>query len=290
MIGPTQKSGDNSANFQANRDIHYYQGASASDVRTIAELVFEKNFPVLLDAARAEAKENVKDFFDDLVSQAASKLSDQERARFGTADMQYALIKAAEQMARKKDRGKSETLSSLLINKAKENRAVADSVLTQAIEVAAKLNHSQIELASLHVLLRIVNIKGKPDEIRTFVKDLLKTFKAASTSNDDVGMLVCYGCASYQETLGCFEALLVEKYDSDIEIPKSITDKIQYREKFIQDVRRWFNFSEEESAYLDKINRGDATAIHITPVGRVIALSYMNGRGIVDDKWVRSIG
>src|SRR5690242_10730072 len=89
----SQASGNQSVNIQAGRNV-VVQGMSATDVREIANLVFENNLPTLRDAAREEARANAKLFFDELTSQASNKLSEAERSKFGTADMQYALMHA----------------------------------------------------------------------------------------------------------------------------------------------------------------------------------------------------
>ena len=291
MLNQDQSGGDNSLNIQANRDVVINSGLSASEVITLAELVFKQNFPNLLDAARDEARNNVEKFFNELSRQAASYLTDQERGRFATADMKYALLKASEQMARKPNRQKAIILSQLLVKKAKTDNDLVDSILTESIEVAAKLSKQQIELCCFVSLLNAIVFKdGETDRLKQFPKDLIKEFRSLATKNEEVGMLVCWGCAAYQPAIGTFESVLLERHKALIPLQYNGLARFGINSSLQGDVREWFGFSDDEKAFLDAFNSSDAHAVYISPLGRAIALAYMDGKDMLKSDWEHEIG
>ncbi|WP_341895411.1 LPO_1073/Vpar_1526 family protein [Ferrovibrio terrae] len=279
-----QEGGDKSVNVQAAGNI-LLNSLSAADVRVIAELVFEKNLPQMLEAAKAEAKENAQKFLNELSKKAADKLTPEEMAIFSTADMQYALTHAVIQASRKDVPEKSTLLASLIIEKAKCSGGVRDIAITQAIEISAKLIKPHFSLLAFVYVTRHITWGWTDFEaVKSGVKNTIKNFSDLTLSGDGMGILISMGCASHEVTFGKLQDQVNKRYENVL--PKKFNDKFgRMSDKDGEEFWASFDLTTAELEFINTYNKSGASSLFLTPVGKVIALSYMQTQNLIDYDW-----
>jgi|GEM_PF-5660239 len=129
-------------------------GVSAADVITIAESIFQQNFPKFQEIARVEVAKNKALFIDDLQKNILAKLDPGLYQRFEDPDIQYALLEALRITARKQNAQKREILSNLIIERVKRDGIDLDEIIyLEAIKKIALLTSEQIKtLISLDII------------------------------------------------------------------------------------------------------------------------------------------
>jgi hypothetical protein len=281
----TQRAGDHSTQIQAGGNVTI--GVTVQEVRDIAELVFEKNAPVMKEQARAEARENCQLFFKVLAEQVGKNLELEEMKRFATADMQYALAHASIQASRKRDDDKCRLLASLLVHKAKTKDDVRDLMITQAIEVAPKLTFNQLNLLAFVYLSR----HNRPpfsdfEAVAQYVQKVTTDFQTLTVGEGAVGSVVALGCAVYETATQCFEERLAESCEQLLPVqPTGIRGMRQYPPEGLTQLRKALGLNEQQIATLDGFNSSAAHILFLTPVGKAIALSHMEQLGMVGFDW-----
>lgn len=154
MSGNKQKQsgGDNSTNIQAGNVI--INGISYSEVRQIAQDVFESNFLKLkgdaFDIARTRANQFIEDYLKELQEKHPEGL-----AKSIDPDMQYAIFEAQREFARSGDEELSKLLINLLIERTKENdKSLKQIVLNESLTVVPKLTLEHLNILSIVFLLK----------------------------------------------------------------------------------------------------------------------------------------
>ncbi len=155
----SQKGGDSSTNYQAQRDI-VISGPSYSEVEQIAMTVFKANFLELGDKAAERALERAQDFVEAFLKKAAeegqTKISEAENP-----DFRYALFSAQKEYARTGDEDLGELLVQLLIDRTKiRSRDLMQIVLNESLTVAPMLTPDQLDTLSLVFLIKRTRSRG----------------------------------------------------------------------------------------------------------------------------------
>lgn len=152
-----QRSGSNSTNIQAARDVKevtVVSGMTYSEVREIAKDVFEANFYKLSDIAAQTAKERA----DKLLDSYLDKLSERNPSAIKSSndpDMQYALFTAQKEFARIGDEDLGEMLVNLLVDRAAHNeRSLMQIVLNESLSIVPKLTVNQMDTLSIIFILK----------------------------------------------------------------------------------------------------------------------------------------
>ncbi|MFG6413836.1 LPO_1073/Vpar_1526 family protein [Roseateles sp. DC23W] len=164
MLGDKQnQSVSEGANaMQAGRDINYH-GLSVSEVKELCALFLRDNFPQLREEAKRTAEEHVRVFAQRLegrlVQDAASIVLD----KFREPDVQAAVNDAVKASARKGEKANPQILCTLISERvAKTSNDFKDMVMSEAIEVCARLTSQQIGLISILHAVKSIALKGIP--------------------------------------------------------------------------------------------------------------------------------
>jgi len=123
---------------------------SLVEVKEIAESVFYKNFPTLLESAKTEANRNKDLFILELIKTIEARLDNIEYIAFRTPDIQYMLLESTVIASRKDSPKKRELLSNLIVNRVKSNDyEFGEIIYNDAIKAIALLTTSQIKILTL---------------------------------------------------------------------------------------------------------------------------------------------
>lgn len=249
---------------------------SATDVKEIAQLVFENNFPTLQQTARDEATENMELFAQELSKVVGERLTIDEIQKFSTANVQYLLSKAAEQAARKDEPAKREFLANLITDHVKKsNVEILDQVLGDAIEASIKLNIDQIKILTAQFFFifsdrkKIVTV----NDIKIFLRKFLNKINNVEVTFAKVSGLVTSSSATYEPNFSNFEGSLLEQYKEIFEYETRLL--ITGDEKEMSLVHSKLELTKEEIGKLAEWNSSRATDLRITAVGTAIAMSYL---------------
>lgn len=148
----SQKSGDSSTNYQAQRDIVVY-GPSVTEVREIAMDVFKANFYELSEKAYKDVFVRAGAFADAFLTKAMED-GQEKIPEAENPDFQYALFSAQREYARVGDEDLGELLVQLLVDRSKiEDRTLIQIVLNQSLAVAPMLTPEQLDALTLIFLI-----------------------------------------------------------------------------------------------------------------------------------------
>lgn len=194
----SQKSGDSSTNYQAQRDI-VISGPSYAEVEQIAMTVFKANFLELGDKAAEHAFERAQEFVDALLKKAAEE-GQTEIPEAENPDFQYALYSAQKEYARTGDKDLGELLVQLLIDRTKvTDRNLTQIVLNESLEVASKLPPDQYDALSLVFILRyasFISLRSLDELFEALDKFVLPFVAGASRKDSAYRHLEYAGCGA----------------------------------------------------------------------------------------------
>ena len=142
-----QSVGAESTAIQVGGDLTVVQnqGLSLSDVEQICLLIFEKNFPTLLEKAVEAAKNNVQEFAKSLKAEIGKKSKKINLAQFADPDVQAAICDAVQATARKGEKANPAVLVDLITERVSFSKNdYKNIVISEAITVVPKLTKSQI--------------------------------------------------------------------------------------------------------------------------------------------------
>jgi hypothetical protein len=168
MNDQNQKSGDNSKNLQAGRDIivHGLSYTETKDlVKTEAQEVFKSNSLVLAN----EAYKLVLSRSEELIDSFLRKLEDRKPEAIESMrdpGMQYSLYNAQKEYAKTGDKDLADLLEDILVERAQNpQRDLMHIVLDECINVAPKLTPDQFDALTLIFVLRYTMNYGVKNQV-----------------------------------------------------------------------------------------------------------------------------
>lgn len=161
-----QKSGNNSQNWQAGRDL-IIQGLSYSEtkdlVKTEAQEVFKNNSIKLANDAFQLVLSRSDEFLDEFLRKLELK-SPQAIESMRDPGMQYSLYNAQKEYAKTGDKSLADLLEDILVDRAQNpERDLMQIVLDECITVAPKLTPDQFDTLSLIFITRYTVNSGVRD-------------------------------------------------------------------------------------------------------------------------------
>ena len=157
MKDQEQKSGDNSNNLQAGRDIviHGLTYTETKDlVKTEAQEVFKQNSLVLANEAYNLVLSRSEELLDSFLKKLETKKPEAIEA-MRDPGMQYSLFNAQKEYSKTGDKDLADLLEDILVERAQNpNRDLMQIVLDECISVAPKLTADQFDALSLIFILR----------------------------------------------------------------------------------------------------------------------------------------
>lgn len=152
--------------------------------------------------------------------------------------------------------------------------------------MAPKLGFGQLDLLAFAYLVRhfhesVADTAG----LAQYVRATLTSLKSMDTSEGSCGSVVALGCAIFETTVMGFEHRLAETYGALVTTrPRGNVLPTYAPEQLVQ-LRQELGLDEEQIATLDRFNSSSAHMLFLTPVGKAIALSQMEQRGMIAFDW-----
>lgn len=163
----TQKAGIGSDTTQIATQNNYY-GMSGEDASKLAIKLFQENFPILQEEAKAVAEQRVDEFCSRIINELVEH-GKNDFSEFSDPDMQYVLYKAQQEYARFGTDDLLEILSKILVERVRYNdNQYMKIILDEAIEVAKVLKPEHLNYMTLIFFCKQVVFK----EVKS--KDTLK--------------------------------------------------------------------------------------------------------------------
>lgn len=157
MKDQEQKSGDNSNNLQAGRDIivHGLTYTETKDlVKTEAQEVFKQNSLVLANEAYNLVLDRSEELLDNFLKKLEAKRPEAIEA-MRDPGMQYSLFNAQKEYSKTGDKDLADLLEDILVERAQNpKRDLMQIVLDECVSVAPKLTPDQFDALSLIFILR----------------------------------------------------------------------------------------------------------------------------------------
>ncbi len=261
-----------------------------SDLRAVAQAVFDRNFPRLDNSAYEEAAGNFSIFVDRLAAAAEERLSSDELAGMAHADIQLLLCSLLSEVSKREDGEKYGVLIALLIGRIKhhENPNIVE-LLDHAIEEVGRINVGQLRVVIMCLYLRGFQLKtGGIKTLEKVVKYALDFGMGANFANLRTGLLFTRGLLMHNGGLERVEIQILRKYAADFkddtDMPKNID-----RTSAVKLVHEKLNLSPDQCAVMEvwgQTQSGHATA---TGIGWAAAAAYIEHRTKQPADWERVI-
>jgi hypothetical protein len=126
---------------------------TVADIRHVARLVFDENFPAIERAAREEASRRVNALIAELDSKLANTVTREQLNRFQLPEIQYTLNVAVQAAALKDDAQLRALLAELVCLRVKEESDLGAIVYSEAIATLPKLTPALLNLLAFTVLV-----------------------------------------------------------------------------------------------------------------------------------------
>ncbi len=179
------------------------QNLTVSDVKDIAELVFEKNFPKLQENAKQQAVFRKSEFIKTLLSEIQTKLAAHQIGSFSEPDIQYALAHSIVTAARRPDR--KEHLSSLLVQRVQAHgREPEEIVYSRALEIVGYITAEQLDFLVFAFLLNFLSrqsIRNRED-LMAYLKNKVEPFISNRFRDSLSNHLEALGCVTVSDRFG----------------------------------------------------------------------------------------
>ncbi len=290
--GPAAQSAPESAAESAAGSAPAPAGAATNDLRAIAEAVFEANFPKLHPNATAEAQRNVGAFIDELVSEAATRLSDAEVARFANADVQLLLCAIFAEVAKRHDEGKNGLVIGLLFGRVRhDDKPEIVELLDEAIEVCGRINTNYISVVVMCLYLRSINLRSNDiTELENVVKYATGFGEGASFSNLRTGPLFSHGLLMYNAAMDRVEGQLLRNYGALFEVdPAGLEPYPGESPTTRKIVHQRLNLTPEQTRILDTWGQSQCGRATATGVGWAAAAAYIERATGQPADWERMV-
>jgi hypothetical protein len=266
--------------------------APANDLRAIAETVFDANFPKLHADATAEARRNVGAFIDELASEAETRLSDAEIARFAKADIQLLLYGILGEVAKRHDAGKNGLLIGLLFGRVRhDDKPEIVELLDEAIEVCGRINTNYISVVVMCLYLRSIHLRSDDiAELETVVKYATGFGEGATFSNMRTGPLFSHGLLMYNAAMDRIEGQILRNYGPMFEVdPAGLEAYPGESPTSRQIVHDRLNLSPEQTRILETWGQSQCGRATATGIGWAAAAAYIERATGQPADWERMI-
>ncbi|WP_462172023.1 LPO_1073/Vpar_1526 family protein [Pseudoalteromonas xiamenensis] len=141
---------ENASILQAEGNITINQNVSFTEVERICTILFENNFPKLLDDAKKQSEEHVRSFVKIALEKIERSQSTIDIAKLAEPDVQSTFNSAVMTAARKGDKTDLDILAELLSNRLQSGNSDAiDLAIEFAVELIPKLTNAQLNLIAL---------------------------------------------------------------------------------------------------------------------------------------------
>ena len=266
--------------------------APANDLRAIAETVFDANFPKLHADATAEARRNVGAFVDELASEAETRLSDAEIARFAKADIQLLLYGILGEVAKRHDAGKNGLLIGLLFGRVRhDDKPEIVELLDEAIEVCGRINTNYISVVVMCLYLRSIHLRSDDiGELETVVKYATGFGEGATFSNMRTGPLFSHGLLMYNAAMDRIEGQILRNYGPMFEVdPAGLEAYPGESPTSRQIVHDRLNLTPEQTRILETWGQSQCGRATATGIGWAAAAAYIERATGQPADWERMI-
>jgi hypothetical protein len=266
--------------------------APTGDLRAIAQAVFDANFPTLHPNATAEARRNVGAFIDEMVSEADTRLSEAEVARFAKADVQLLLYSIFAEVAKRHDEGKNGLLVGLLFGRVRhDDKPDIVDLLDEAIEVCGRINTNYISVVVMCLYLRSIHLKSNDvTELENVVKYATGFGEGASFSNMRTGPLFSHGLLMYNAAMDRVEGQLLRNYGPMFEVdPAGLEAYPGESPTTRQIVHERLNLSPEQTRILETWGQSQCGRATATGVGWAAAAAYIERATGQPADWERMV-
>ena len=274
MMGDKQDQsvGAESTAIQVGGDLTVVQnqGLSLSDVEQICLLIFEKNFPTLLEKAVEAAKNNVQEFAKALKAEIGKKSKKINLAQFADPDVQAAICDAVQATARKGEKANPAVLVDLITERVSFSKNdYKNIVISEAVTVVPKLTKAQIAYLSFILYMTSVSIKNLPDlsGLEPVSREVLSLVSAGFNLSDSQRRHIEYAgaCSIASIGLGIYDIWTNHAYKY-----MGYTNM----EKFKNDIAA---FSPSSQTLLDIFDQGSGNGhVKLTSVGEAIAIANLS--------------
>lgn len=275
MMGDKQEQqvGSESTAMQAGRDLTLVQnqGLSFSDVEQMCLLIFEKNFPTLLEKAVEAAQNNVQEFAKDLKAEIGKKSKTIDLAQFADPDVQAAIYDAVQATARKGEKATPALLVALIAERVSfSSDDYKKIVLSEAVTVVPKLTKPQIAyLSFIHYMTstnveKLSNVSGLEPYSRAVLSLVAPGFNLSHSQKRHIEYA---GACSIVSMIG------TDIYDGWMNQPYKYLGYTDL-EKFKSDIA---TFSPSSKILLDTFDQDNKDGhVTLTSVGQAIAIANLS--------------
>lgn len=202
-----------------------YTGMSPDQAAKQTVDLFMDNFPKLQALAREIVEQRVAEFCDEIRKEIENKQVT-DLTPFSEPDLQYVLYEAQKNYVRFGGKDKLRVLTTLIVNRVKNNSSYLERVLDNAIIIAGELSSAQLDFLSILFVLTRVKITN----IKT-IEDLEELFNYIPTvfcldqikHKREISFLSFKGCVNIQ--LPNIPEILSKTYELDVNEIKKIIPK-----------------------------------------------------------------
>jgi len=198
-------------------NVHYHRGLSFTEAERLFGLLFEQNFPRLVESATTEARRRVDEFATAFTRVAATQHVTEEQLRvLGEPDVQFVLNEATQAAARRDSEELRGTLAHLIVKRLQSGGSEAkEQLLGEAIVVVGKLTATQLRTIVLCFLMRNATWELRSQTWTAFNEFMNGTvdpfLKRVNPSNVDLERIVSLGCGETASDVPTLDAIWVKK-------------------------------------------------------------------------------
>ncbi|AOY76701.1 LPO_1073/Vpar_1526 family protein [Clostridium formicaceticum] len=262
-----QSLGNNSSAIQVSGDM--IVGSSYKDIKEIFMDLFEMNFPRIQDVARQEADIRVSKGLDSLEDALSRHHDSIDTERFIDPNIQYELQGLGKSFARFGDKCNYELLSELfatLLNK--DATDVVSLIAGEALQVVPKLTKRHVSVLTLMCLVYDLTMD---DSTLSRVNSIIDPIVKRINSVDMTRLLDL----SYLTTMNCMRGRAITISNNQ---PLIITNTDEYKAVGSKNFRETNAVAPYKnlSLIVDWMNLCQAGRYELTPLGRLIGMTYIN--------------
>lgn len=198
-----QKSGDDSTNLQAGRDIVVNSGNSIAlySIEEVAKQLLGSVFSELPNETKKQIEANQKSYFQALSENLSKIVKQNEELQtvINSPDFQYISKQATISASRSPSTELHKNLSLLLIQRVNnDNEDLKRIVYNEAIKTLAKLTQNQLKILTLCFLVKRTKLNGLTnfDQFIQYLEQRIKPFINFKKTNAEFEHLAYTGCAS----------------------------------------------------------------------------------------------
>lgn len=275
------QSGDNSSNYQSNRDmsiINNFSGISYTDAKEISMGVFEDNFYRLSEKASVIAIQRAEELIDSLLNRIKELENNMPGLieKIENPDVQYTVVNAQKQYARTGGKEKLDIMTSLLTKRFQSDEdSLKSIVLNESLEVISKLTTKQISIVTTIFLVR--NCKMANASVFLEALNMVMPYQLIEKGEriSFFEHLMYVGVISHDITVMShqnLEYIIRETYPEELDeyVEESRLDLIE------PPIRNQFVTNEERRKVFNNWNSSLMKGYSLTSVGKAIAVAKYN--------------